>query len=380
VTAACSPLLVRRSFGSLASSCEEPSPDCVGREGGRNMSPTLWHAARRLPCRLVTWYDHFVPDSESERTRVTRQDDSMSSAGDGRQLGGPGGACIVVIYGPDLGKRIELGTAVFQIGRSAKNDLFIDQESVSRHHARITFDGRSHWVQDLRSTNGTYLNDELIRERALHDGDQLRIGQTILKYMTGENVELAYHEEIYCLMTVDGLTQIYNRRYFDEVLERELNRSKRYERVLSLVVFDIDHFKQINDTHGHLAGDAVLRQLALLVRGRLRREDVFARTGGEEFGIVLPDVNRANARMVAERIRQTVANNTMMDMHGRSIPSPTVSQGIAMYPEDAVHIEELIDKADSALFHAKDLGRNQIAEWIEMEQELIEPISLSANG
>src|SRR5258708_2800959 len=105
----------------------------------------------------------------------------------------PGGACIVVIYGPDLGKRIELGSAAFQIGRSARNDLFIDQESVSRSHARITFDGRAHWVQDLQSTNGTFLNDDPVQERVLRDGDQLRIGQTILKFMTGENVELAYH-------------------------------------------------------------------------------------------------------------------------------------------------------------------------------------------
>jgi two-component system cell cycle response regulator len=142
----------------------------------------------------------------------------------------------------------------------------------------------------------------------------------------------------------------------------------------------VDKFKQYNDTYGHLVGDDVLRSTVAAIQNHLKGTDVVGRWGGEEFGIVLPDVNRANARMVAERIRQTVANNTMMDMHGRSIPSPTVSQGIAMYPEDAVHIEELIDKADSALFHAKDLGRNQIAEWIEMEQELPEPLSISANG
>ena len=320
------------------------------------MSPTLWHAARRLPCRLVTCYDHFVPDSESERTRVTRQDDRMSSPGG--QLGGPGGACRVGIYGPDLGKRIELGTAVFQIGRSAKNDLFIDQESVSRHHARITFDGRSHWVQDLRSTNGTHLNDELIRERALHDGDQLRIGQTILKYMTGENVELAYHEEIYRLMTVDGLTQIYNRRYFDEVLERELNRSKRYERVLSLLVFDIDHFKQINDTHGHLAGDAVLRQLASLVRGRLRREDVFARTGGEEFGVLLPEISLGGARTTAEKVRRIV--ETMQVSLDKGPIRCTVSLGLAATEETDAAGKDLYARADANLYAAKNGGRNRV--------------------
>jgi diguanylate cyclase (GGDEF)-like protein len=318
------------------------------------MWPSLCHAAQRLPCRLVTWYDHFVPDSESERTRVTRQDDRTSTPG----VSGPGGACIVVIYGPDLGKRIELGTAVFQIGRSAKNDLFIDQESVSRHHARITFDGRSHWLQDLRSTNGTHLNDELIKERALHDGDQLRIGQTILKYMTGENVELAYHEEIYRLMTVDGLTQIYNRRYFDEVLERELNRSKRYARTLSLVVFDIDHFKQINDTHGHLAGDAVLRQLAGLVRGKLRREDVFARTGGEEFGILLPEITLSGARTTAEKVRRIV--ETMQVNLEKGPIRCTISLGVTATDETEISPKDLYAKADANLYAAKNGGRNRV--------------------
>ncbi len=254
---------------------------------------------------------------DSERTRVTRLAEPAPS------VVRPGGACIVVIYGPELGKRIELGAASFQMGRSAKNDLFIDQESISRNHARITFDGRSHWVQDLGSTNGTFLNDEQVTENALRDGDQIRIGQTILKFMTGENVELAYHEEIYRLMTVDGLTQVYNRRYFDEALERELNRAKRYGRVLSLIAFDIDHFKRVNDTHGHLAGDSLLRQLAATVRARLRREDVFARTGGEEFGILLPEIPVDGARATAEQV-------TTLLQERRIAPAPVAPRPAAL--------------------------------------------------
>jgi diguanylate cyclase (GGDEF)-like protein len=291
------------------------------------------------------------PDSESERTRVTRQ---IEGPGPAR----PGGACIVIIYGPDLGKRIELGTTVFQIGRSAKNDLFIDQESVSRHHARLTFDGRSHWLQDQKSTNGTYLNDEPVREHALRDGDQIRIGQTILKFMTGENVELAYHEEIYRLMTVDGLTQIYNRRYFDEALEREFNRSKRYQRVLSIIVFDIDHFKQVNDTHGHLAGDGLLRQLASTVRARLRREDVYARTGGEEFGILLPEIPLDGARVTAEKVRRIV--ETMQVKFDKVIVPCTVSLGVTATDGTEASGTELYKRCDGNLYTAKNSGRNRV--------------------
>jgi two-component system, cell cycle response regulator len=292
------------------------------------------------------------PDSESERTRVTRQIDP------GPTIHGPGGACIVVIYGPDLGKRIELGTAPFQIGRSAKNDLFIDQESVSRHHARISFDGRSHWIQDLKSTNGTFLNDNPITENPLHDGDQIRIGQSILKFMTGENVELAYHEEIYRLMTVDGLTQIYNRRYFDEALERELNRSKRYQRVLSLIVFDIDHFKQANDTHGHLAGDGLLRQLASTVRARLRREDVFARTGGEEFGILLPEIPLEGARTTAEKVRRIV--ESMQVKYETTVIKCTISLGVVATDGTETTGKDLYQRADENLYAAKNAGRNRV--------------------
>jgi len=129
-----------------------------------------------------------VVTRDSERTRVTR----LTEIGTTQKPARPEDACIIVIYGPELGKRLQLGTAPFEIGRSAKNDLFIDQESVSRHHARIVFDGRLYWLQDQKSTNGTFVNDESIREKELRDGDQVRIGRSILKFMTGENVEVHY--------------------------------------------------------------------------------------------------------------------------------------------------------------------------------------------
>src|SRR5207244_10140427 len=143
--------------------------------------------------------------------------------------------------------------------------------SVSRHHARIIPVARSYFIEDAGSTNGTFINDTLVAERqALKDGDQIKIGRSILKFMSGTNIEANYHEEIYRLMTVDALTQTYNRRYFDEALEREHNRSTRYKRDLSLIVFDIDHFKKINDVHGHVAGDQVLAQVAIAAKPRLR--------------------------------------------------------------------------------------------------------------
>jgi diguanylate cyclase (GGDEF)-like protein len=292
---------------------------------------------------------------DSERTRVT----NLAEIGEPKPAGPVGTACLVVIYGPDLGKRLPLGVAPFAIGRSAKNDLPIDQESVSRHHARIAFDGQGYSLQDLQSTNGTFINDEAIVEQRLVDGDQVRIGRSILKFMTGENVEVQYHEEIYRLMTVDGLTQVYNRRFFNEALEREFNRSKRYERALSLILFDIDFFKRINDTFGHVAGDNVLRHMALSMKPRLRREDIFARTGGEEFGVLLPEIALEGARITAEKIRRIV--ETAQVKHEQQNIRWTISLGVAGLNGDEASPEALYQAADQRLYEAKQGGRNRVA-------------------
>lgn len=294
-----------------------------------------------------------APD-DSERTRVTR----VSEAAAGSESPRTGGACVIVIYGAELGRRVSLGTAAFEIGRSSNNDLFIDQESVSRHHARMTCDGDTYWLSDLGSTNGTYVNDERIRaQRRLTDGDQVRIGRSILKFMTGENVEVQYHEEIYRLMTVDGLTQVYNRRYFDEALEREVNRCRRYDRVLSLIIFDIDHFKVVNDTHGHLVGDSLLRSIASAVKPRLRREDILARIGGEEFAVLLPEIAIDGARITAEKIRSIVQGTPLK--HEEDLIACTVSLGVAALAADDASPEDLYKRADVRLYEAKQSGRNR---------------------
>ncbi len=273
---------------------------------------------------------------------------------------GTGEACIVIIYGPDLGRRIPLEGSKFEIGRSSKCDLALDQDSVSRHHARIERDRVGGYrVADLGSTNGTYVNDAAIDgDVLLADGDRIKIGRSILKFMEGDNIEASYHEEIYRLMTIDGLTQLFNRRYFDETLEREVNRCTRYKRPLALVVMDIDHFKQKNDRFGHVAGDAVLRQLAQTVRPKLRREDIFARTGGEEFSLILPEVSLAGAKITAEKVRETVAE--AMFTFDEEVIHCTVSLGVAELL-GGESPNALYKRADAALYRAKEGGRNRVA-------------------
>lgn len=270
----------------------------------------------------------------------------------------PADACLVIIYGPDLGRRIELGQASFEIGRASKCDLPLDQEGVSRHHACISRENDGCVLRDLGSTNGTYVNDRAIRERKLADGDQIKIGRSILKFMTGGNIEATYHEEIYRLMTVDGLTRLFNRRYFNDALEREINRSKRYDHALSLALFDIDFFKKTNDTFGHVAGDALLRQLADATLGKLRREDILARVGGEEFAVILPEIDLAGARVTGEKLRQIV-QETAFTFDELTLQA-TISVGVAQWHGAGEPSRDLYERADAALYRAKNGGRNRV--------------------
>ena len=266
-------------------------------------------------------------------------------------------ACLVVIYGLELGKKFNLNRPQIIIGRSSKADIQIDQEAVSRNHCKIINTGNAIMLRDMGSTNGTYVNDEMIDEYVLRDGDFIKVGRCIFKFLSGNNIENAYHEEIYRLTTVDGLTQVFNRRYFVETLEREIGRALRYRRDLSLIMFDIDRFKGVNDSFGHLAGDHVLKHLASVIKTRIRREDVLARYGGEEFAIVLPEIDHYNAMQFAEKIRKLV-EIAEFKFEDAMIPV-TVSIGVASLRGEIEDALEFIKQADTHLFAAKEGGRNR---------------------
>ena len=173
-----------------------------------------------------------------------------------------------------------------------------------------------------------------------------------------------YEAELERMATVDPLTNIYNRRFFFERSEEELERSKRYTTPLSLILFDIDHFKQVNDTHGHLVGDQVLANLAALCQDAIRSVDILARYGGEEFIILMPDSTIAAAYNAAERLREQVATTNLTD--GQINLTTTISLGVSSWDnEEATDLKTLIDQADQALYHSKESGRNRVTVWGE---------------
>jgi diguanylate cyclase (GGDEF)-like protein len=270
-------------------------------------------------------------------------------------------ACMVHIYptGPSMGSRYSLNGLALVLGRGEDCDIQIHEHSVSRKHARIELGNDGYYVADLQSTNGTFVNDMQITHARLHDGDYLRVGNCIYRFLAGGNVESEYHEEIYRLTIIDGLTSIHNQRYLLEFLDRELARSARHHRPLALIMFDIDHFKAINDELGHLGGDFALRELANIVKQAVRREDLFARYGGEEFALSLVETSKAGAIEVAERIRLSIEQHPF-----RFEEKPfqlTISLGVAHTAGDAtLTATAMLRQADDKLFEAKRGGRNRV--------------------
>jgi two-component system cell cycle response regulator len=270
-------------------------------------------------------------------------------------------ACLVHIYpsGADMGRRYPLSGRTITVGRGDNCDVRIPDQSVSRAHARVECAQDGYEVTDLQSTNGTFVNDTPVMARRLSDGDYVRVGNCIYRFLAGGNVEADYHEEIYRLTIMDALTETHNKRSLFQFLDHELARSERHQRPLALVMIDIDHFKALNDRLGHLAGDATLRELAACVRAYVRKTDLFARYGGEEFALVLPETTYDGALTCAEQMRQLVETHPFrFEEENYQV---TISLGVAATTGDATLTPAgFISLADANLYAAKREGRNRV--------------------
>jgi len=320
------------------------------------------------------------PEDESEAAQTSRFELAFEQA-PARRLDGdetlvaprrrssdPGPeASLILIAHPlneSLGARFRLRPrSAVVIGRATSSDVSLPEiSSLSRHHARLTYGTESVVLEDLGSTNGTYVNGQRIeQETILRSGDRFQVGAVHFKFLQERDIENAYHQAIHDLVVLDGLTQIANRRKFEFEAERELGRARRYGRSLTLILFDIDHFKLVNDTYGHLCGDFVLKRIVELTRPLLRREQVFARVGGEEFAILCPEAAAVNARALAERVRRKLSMNPYE--HSGAKFDVTCSFGIASLSPDITTLPELYEAADRALYKSKNAGRDTVTVW-----------------
>jgi len=273
-------------------------------------------------------------------------------------------ANIILIAHPEgkrLGVRHRLSPhEALDLGRSTSVRVSLPEVlSVSRKHARLVHRGDSVTLEDLGSTNGTYVNGRLVTEpEVLRSGDRFQVGAVHFKFLHERDVEHAYYEAIYHLVTRDGLTDIYNKRKYEEEAERELARARRHGRPLTLILIDLDEFKEVNDSCGHLCGDFVLKQVASLIRGRLRPEQLFARIGGDEFVILAPETDLQGATALAERIRELVADGALDYMEERV--SVTCSIGVAQADPAMDDPDDLFRAADRALYGSKHDGGDRV--------------------
>jgi diguanylate cyclase (GGDEF)-like protein len=268
-------------------------------------------------------------------------------------------ACLVVIAGAPIGEKIPLGQNCMVIGRQPDVEIPIADAMISRKHAELLAQPDDQTlIRDLGSTNGIYVNETRVIQTVLKDGDLVRIGSTVFKYVGPGSIEHLYLNILSDRARLDGLTGVFNKQVFHDCLPREFQRCRDLHEPLTLMMIDLDFFKQINDRMGHPAGDYTLQEVAAVLKGNFRRTDLFARYGGEEFGVLLPHTSLKETYIVAERVRKSIENHPFK-FEGQTF-SLTVSIGMAELTEDLKNGNDLLSRADTALYDAKHGGRNRV--------------------
>jgi two-component system cell cycle response regulator len=294
------------------------------------------------------------------------EDTTRMSPAPGPQGGEDNAAYLVVLAGSNVGEMYKVEKERTIMGRGETVDIRLFDEGISREHAQVVQEvGREgaatqNILEDMGSTNGTFCNGTRVQRQVLADGDKILLGSTtILKFSYQDKLDEMFQRQMSESALRDGLTKAFNKRYFTERLEGEYLYAVRHEEPLSLLFLDIDHFKKINDVHGHPAGDHVLVHLAKLVMGALRNEDIFVRYGGEEFAVISRGTEAAEAQELAERVRHAVEEHQFI-YDGKSIPV-TISVGVARAPRvDLGSPAEFVALADETMYVAKRSGRNRV--------------------
>ncbi len=307
--------------------------------------------------RQPSYIDSEWIDSDTSVTRPTETSIELPPAISNRDR-----ALLTVLSGLNAGQVFTIDSAETIIGRGRDVAVRIEDVGISRAHSRIvrTMDGKF-VIEDLRSTNGTFVGGRRVERSEIHANDRLQIGpNVVLRFALIDEAEEQLAHQLYEASTKDALTRAYNRKYFIERLSAEVAYAHRHGTHLSLVLFDLDHFKSVNDTHGHLAGDVVLRVVSAQVLRTIRTEDVLSRYGGEEFVILIRGIEHANAAFFGERVRKAV-ERLSVPWESKMLKA-TISSGVASLSECGVAAsgEQVLHLADERLYRAKSGGRNKV--------------------
>jgi two-component system cell cycle response regulator len=292
----------------------------------------------------------FAPDETTHNSVPTLETPKSAPAG--------ASAYLVVIAGPSFGEMYKIKNDRIVLGRGDRTDVRIVDDGVSREHAAVQREGGKLVLVDLGSTNGTFCNGLRVPRQELVDGDKISVGaSTILKFTFQDHIDEHYQKQLFESALRDGLTNTFNRRYFLDRLHGELRFAVRHVKPIALLFVDIDHFKKINDTYGHQAGDQVLSAVARVMMTTIRAEDVLARYGGEEFAIICREIELGGAETLAKRLVAAVAERPF-EFGGQRIPA-TISVGAAV-DHGKSEAQALIAAADAAMYEAKRAGRNRV--------------------
>jgi len=273
-------------------------------------------------------------------------------------------AALIVLRGAEIGRDFRLRKNRMVVGRGETADIRLPDDRASREHASVAYTGAGRGddtafeLTDLESTNHTLVNGERVSSVQLRDGDKIQIGDTILKYVVMDSIEASFHAEIRDRIVYDQLTGLLTKESLYLAFARELQRCLQYGHPLSVLMMDLDRFKSVNDTHGHLMGSHVLSEVGGIIRHAIRAADVSARYGGEEFVAYLAETGASGAELAAERIREAIEAHPFV-RDGVSI-GVTISIGVSTAPGDGASIDELVAAADRALYEAKESGRNRV--------------------
>ena len=298
------------------------------------------------------WDEEATSSTDVEEIR-----DKLSSASTARTR-----PVLTILTGSAAGflHKVSKGAAV--IGRATNAEVRVDDDGISRTHARLRAETDRAWVEDMGSRNGTFVNGvKISMPTELREGDKIQVGRgTVIRFGFQDDLDESFHENLLSSALRDSLTKLFNKRYFLDRLDAELKFAQRHRTAVSLLLLDLDHFKKVNDTLGHLAGDAVLAAVASALSKAVRNEDVVARYGGEEIAIILRAISFEAAVSTADRLRKLV-EGAAIPFDGKDL-RVTVSIGVAEYPTTpAKQIDELIEAADKALYRAKNAGRNRVS-------------------
>jgi diguanylate cyclase (GGDEF)-like protein len=296
--------------------------------------------------------------AEDDRSKTVTKDISqfVPKRGDAQPS-----AYLLVLAGENAGAIYRLENDETVVGRASSCTIVLNDEGISRTHVKVVRlgDGRV-LLKDLGSTNGTFVDSAQIRTHVLKDGDRFQLGDvTLLKFSHSDEIEESFQRRLYESSVRDGLTRTFNRRHLDERLRAEFSFSTRHGLPFAVIMFDLDHFKRINDVHGHQAGDEVLRSVGAVLSNAVRAEDVVARYGGEEFVILSRGTAQHQGMVLAERVRAKVQALEIAWAEARvtvSISAGVAAFDCALYPTP----DALVAAADAALYEAKRLGRNRV--------------------